>query len=139
MVAWHYQLSNQADLPAAMGHSLKPFIRTMGNDTARYVDAALDTLGLRPYLQSPVIISKSGFGRSDQRDRTELTYCALVQFSLPRQGAPDPTAPYQQYSLSFTLIVTKQTGDGNEEARYVDARMTAEVTEILRRMVTNTL
>lgn len=139
MAAWHYQLSNQADLPAAMGHSLKPFILAMGNDTARYVDAAIDTLGLRPYLQSPVIISKSGFGRSDQRDRTELTYSALVHLSLPRQGAADPTAAYQQYALSFTLIVTKQTGDGNEEARYVDARMAADVTEILRRAVTNAL
>ncbi|MGI8933974.1 MAG: hypothetical protein ACR2FS_07860, partial [Phormidesmis sp.] len=120
-------------------HSLSSFIQAMGADTARYVDVALDTLGLTGYVRSPVIISKSGFGRSDQRDRTELTYSALVQFSLPRQGAPDPTATHQQYSLSFTLIAAKATGDANQEARYVDALMAAEVTEILRRTITNQL
>ncbi len=86
-----------------------------------------------------MVISKSGFGRSDERDRTELTYCALVQFSLPRQGTSDLTAAYQHYSLGFTLIAAQGVGDANKEARYVDALMTAEVTELLRRVVTESL
>ncbi len=139
MAGWHWHLPQSAVIPGIQGHSLSSFIQAMGADTARYVDVALDTLGLTGYVRSPVIISKSGFGRSDQRDRTELTYSALVQFSLPRQGAPDPTATHQQYSLSFTLIAAKATGDANQEARYVDALMAAEVTEILRRTITNQL
>ncbi|MGD1900203.1 MAG: hypothetical protein ACFB16_25075 [Phormidesmis sp.] len=86
-------------------------------------------------VKSPVILSKSGFGRSDQRDRTELTYCALVQFSLPRSRATDPTASHQHYSFGLTLIAAQRTGDGNQEARFVDALMAAEVTEIIRRLV----
>ncbi len=139
MAGWHWHLPQTAMIPGIQGHSLESIVRAMGADTARYVDVALETLGLIGYLRSPVIISKSGFGRSDQRDRTELTYSALVQFSLPRQGAPDPTATHQQYSLSFTLIAAKATGDANQEARYVDALMAAEVTEILRRTITNQL
>lgn len=96
MAAWHYQLSKEADINQVKGHSLEPMIRAMGQDPARYVDAAIEKLGLTADIRNLVIISKSGFGRSDLRDRTELTYCAHVQFALPRAGAPDPTAPYQQ-------------------------------------------
>ncbi len=143
MAAWHWQLPSADQIPGIQGHSLDSIIQVMGLDTARYVDGALETLGLTDWVQMPVIISKSGFGRSEERDRTELTYCALVQFSLPRQitgeVAPDPTASHQQYSLCLTLIAAKRTGDANQEARYVDALMAAEVTEIIRRAVTNAL
>ncbi|MGB3295035.1 MAG: S-layer homology domain-containing protein [Phormidesmis sp.] len=142
MAAWHWQLPGPAKIPGIQGHSLERLIQVMGLDTARYVDVALETLGLTEWVQVPVILSKSGFGRSDQRDRTELTYCALVQLSLPRQitsDTPDPTASHQQYSLCFTLIAAKGTGDANQEARDVDAVMAAEVTEIIRRAVTDAL
>lgn len=147
MLGWHWQLPPAARIPHLQGHSVESLIRAMAVDTARYVDVAFDTLGLTPWIQNPVIISKSGFGRSDERDRTELTYCALVQFSLPRalnpqgrgQSAPDPTAIYQRYSLCFTLIAAQDVGDANKEARYVDALMAASVTEIIRRAVTETL
>ncbi len=143
MAAWHWRLPSTGQIPGIQGHSLDSIIQVMGLDTARYVDVALETLGLTGWVQTPVIISKSGFGRSEGRDRTELTYCALVQFGLPRQitgeTVPDPTASHQQYSLCLTLIAAKGTGDVNQEARYVDALMAAEVTEIIRRAVTNTL
>lgn len=147
MLGWHWQLPSSARIPTLQGHSVESLIRAMGVDTARYVDVAFDTLGIAPWVQHPVIISKSGFGRSDERDRTELTYCALVQFSLPRglgsqgrgQSAPDPTAIYQRYSLCFTLIAAQNVGDANKESRYVDALMAASVTEIIRRAITETL
>jgi len=135
MASWHWRLPRQAIIPNAQAHSLESLLRAMGVDTARYVDVALEMLGLSEGVASPVIVSKSGFGRSDERDRTELTYCALVQFSLPRPGASDPTAIYQQYSFGLTLIAAQRTGDGNAEARFVDALMAAEVTEIIRRIV----
>ncbi|MEO0770934.1 MAG: hypothetical protein AAFY72_16180, partial [Cyanobacteria bacterium J06649_4] len=56
-------------------------------------------------------------------------------FSLPRRGASDPTASYQHYAFGLTLIAAQRTGDGNQEARSVDALMAAEVTEIIRRIV----
>ncbi|MGB3765703.1 MAG: S-layer homology domain-containing protein [Phormidesmis sp.] len=139
MAGWHWRLPTRSRIPDIQAHSLDSLVRAMGADTARYADAALETLGLSNWAKSPVVISKSGFGRSDERDRTELTYCALVQFSLPRQGTSDLTAAYQHYSLGFTLIAAQGVGDANKEARYVDALMTAEVTELLRRVVTESL
>lgn len=138
MLGWHWRLPVQSRIPNMQTKSLASIIRAMGTDTARYVDVALKTLGLDEMVRSPVIISKSGFGRSDERDRTELTYCAIAQFSLPRQianqnvGAADPTAAYQNYSIGLTLIAAQNVGDANEEARYVDALMAASVTEIIR-------
>ena len=139
MAGWHWRLPSRSRIPNIQAHSLQSWVSAMGADTARYVDVALEKLGLSQWVKSPVVISKSGFGRSDERDRTELTYCALVQFSLPRQGASDPTAAYQHYSLGFTLIAAQDVGDADEESRYVDALMAAEVTELLRRVVTRTL
>ena len=141
MLGWHWRLDNAQRLPDIQTRSLDCIIRAMGHDTARYVDVALETLGLSQWVKDPVIISKSGFGRSDERDRTELTYCALAQFSLPRQianpnlGAPDPTAAYQHYSFGFTLIAAQNVGDADAEARYVDALMATAVTALIRRIV----
>ncbi len=135
MAGWHWRLPRQAIVPNAQGHSLSGLIRAMGVDTARYMDVALETLELTNIVRSPAIISKSGFGRSDERDRTELTYCALAEFDLPQVGASDPTASHQHYVIAMTLIAAQRTGDANQEARFVDALMAAEVTEIIRRLV----
>ena len=135
MASWHWRLSPQAVIPNLQTHSLESVLRAMGVDTARYVDVALETLGLTDWVKSSVILSKSGFGRSDLRDRTELTYCALVQFSLPRTDATDFSASHQHYSFGLTLIAAQRTGDANQEARFVDALMATEVTEIIRRIV----
>lgn len=141
MTGWHWRLAPEKRIPNIQTRSLDCIVRAMGHDTARYVDIALETLGLSSWIKAPVIISKSGFGRSDQRDRTELTYCALAQFSLPRHisnpslGAPDPTAAYQHYSFGFTLIAAQNVGNADQEARYVDALMAASVTELIRRVV----
>ncbi len=139
MAAWHWQLPTSARIPNIQTPSLESILRILGVDTARYVEVALETLGLMEAVKSPVILSKCGFGRSDERDRTELTYCALVQFSLPRSisnpTAPDPSATYQRYSACFTLIAAQADGDVDAEARYVDALMASTVTEIIRRLV----
>ena len=143
MTGWHWQLPANARIPDLQTRSVESIIRAMGLDSARYIDVALEALGLTGVVKLPVIISKSGFGRSDERDRTELTYCALAQFSLPRQiisqSAPDPTAAYQRHSICFTLIAAQGVGNADEEARYVDALMATAVTEIIRRMVLGNL
>ncbi len=139
MAGWHWRLPMRSRIPDIQTHGLESLVKAMGADTARYADVALETLGLRKWMKSPVVISKSGFGRSDERDRTELTYCALVQFSLPRPSVSDPTAAYQHYSLGFTLVAAQGIGDADEESRYVDALMATEVTELLRQVVSQTL
>jgi hypothetical protein len=155
MAAWHWQLPVGARIPKIQTHSLESIVRALAVDTARYVEVALEKLGIAGVVQQPVILSKCGFGRSDQRDRTELTYCALAQFSLPRtvigqnvgqnigqnvgQNLPDPTAAYQRYSICFTLVAAQNVGDADEEARYVDALMAIAVTDIIRRLVLGTL
>jgi hypothetical protein len=137
LLGWHNHLSQEAKLPSAQWSSLETVVRAMGMDTARYADVAIDRLGLSPVIESPVILSKLGFGRSSARDRTELAYVALVQFADTRprrQGKPAV-----QYTLALSLLAVKALNDANEEARQLDARMAAEVTEILRRIVTQEL
>lgn len=137
MLGWHLHLPTDAQLPGTQWNSLESIVRAMGMDSARYVDVAIDRLGLAPVIWAPVIISKLGFGRSGIRHRTELVYVAFVQFvdeHLCRVGAPSAVR-----TLSMALMGAKKLGNGNEEARQLDARMAAEVTEILRRAVTQTL
>jgi hypothetical protein len=137
MLGWHYHLDPAAKLPSAQWNSLETVVRAMGMDSARYLDVAIERLGLNSVIESPVILSKLGFGRSSARDRTELGYLALVQFAdtrSRRQGKPAV-----QYTVALLLLAAKDLNDANEEARQLDARMAAEVTEILRRIVTQEL
>lgn len=138
MLAWHPHLTTEARLPGAQWHSLESLIRAMGMDSARYMDVAIARLGLTEAISSPVIISKLGFGRSGIRHRTELVYSAFVQFWDHHSCGSKTTAP-QLRSLGMTLIGAKKLGNGDREAIELDARMAAEVTEILRRVVTQEL
>jgi hypothetical protein len=62
MLGWHPHLTPESQLPSAQWESLKSIIQAMGHDTARYVDVALETLGLVNVISEPVIISKVGWG-----------------------------------------------------------------------------
>jgi hypothetical protein len=84
-----------------------------------------------------VIISKLGFGRSSIRDRTELVYTALLQFVDQRPRTENKPAVLR--TVAMTLISAKDLNDANQEAIELDARMAAEVTEILRRLMTQEL
>lgn len=129
MVGWHYHLPPTAQLPGCSWDNLKPFIIALGKDTGRYLDAAIEKLGIQNIISKPVILSKMGFGYTSWRQRTELTYTCFTQFH------------YQDKlrSVAMTLRCAKALGDYDREAIEVDARMAAEVTEILRRLVTGEL
>ena len=129
MVGWHYHLPPTAQLPGSSWDNLKPFILALGKDTGRYLDAAIEKLGIQNSISKPVILSKIGFGYTGWRQRTELTYTCFTQFH------------YQDKlrSVAMTLRCAKALGDRDREAVEVDARMAAEVTEILRRLVTGEL
>jgi hypothetical protein len=63
----------------------------MGWDTARYVDAALETLGLMNVIGNPVIISKLGLVDSS------MSYSAFVHLEDQR------FSPARLRSFAFTL------------------------------------
>jgi hypothetical protein len=110
----------------------------MGQDTARYVDAAIVSLGLSYFIDNPVVISKMGFGYSDQRKQTELTYTACIQFVDRLATFHDMPLPKLR-SVNMTLRAVLNLQDPVREALEIDARMAATVAEILRRIVTEEL
>jgi hypothetical protein len=137
-LAWHRHLPPTVRIPAAQWHSLTTLIEAMSHDTARYVDAAIASLGLTYVISEPVVISKMGFGYSNIRKRTELTYTAYVQFIdhlAANQGFP--SAKFR--SISMTLRASLDLQDSKQEALDIDAKMAATVTEILRRIMTEEL
>jgi hypothetical protein len=137
LLGWHGHLSAAARIPNAQWSSLETIVRAMGTDTARYIDLAIETLGLASAIEAPVIISKLGFGRSEIRNRTELGYVAYFQFVDQRPRAKGK--PGMLRTVSLALLGAQTGGDPNEEARQLDARIAAEVTEIVRQVVTQEL
>jgi hypothetical protein len=146
MLGWHHYLSPQSRLPGAQWHSLETIIRAMGSDPCRYIDVAIQALGLEKVVFSPTIISKLGNGFSDSRQSSEIVYVALLHFLDERPKANNN--PPVLRSISIALRGAKPLRETNpdkvEEAKKrdaieLDARMAAEVTEILRRVVTEEL
>lgn len=137
-IAWHRHIPPTNRLPAAQWHSLSSLINAMGQDTARYVDAAIAALGLQYFIGDPVVISKMGFGYSDQRCCSELTYTACVQFVDRLACSHDLPLPKLR-SVNMTLRAVLDLKNPDREALEIDARMAATVAEILRRIVTEEL
>jgi hypothetical protein len=143
MIGWHVFTPPGAKVPGAQWHSLATLIECLGYDSARYVDVAINTLGIAAQIRDVVILSKLGFGSSDSRDRTELTYTALVQFVDARHQAANQPAILRTLAMTLRAAVRRVGTNGkrdlDEEARQIDSRMAAEITEILRRVVTQEL
>jgi hypothetical protein len=137
MLGWHLHLPHAARLPAAQWNSLETVVRAMAMDTARYLNVAIERLRVGSSIQSPVIISKMGFGRSKIRDRTELCYVGLLWFVDRRPVRAGKPSVLRTFSLA--LRAAKALNNAAEEAKQLDARVAAEVTEILRRILTQEL
>ncbi|MGI0487783.1 hypothetical protein ACN4EK_20270 [Pantanalinema rosaneae CENA516] len=116
MLGWHHHLATDRRLPAAQWRSLESLVRSLGWDTARYLDVALETLGLVNVATEPVLISKMGLGNS------ALTYVALAQLIDRRQN----TAKWR------TLTMALWAPNGTDAER--DTTMAGAVTEIIRRI-----
>jgi hypothetical protein len=129
LIGWHLMLPPSKRLPNISQQGLDLAIIAMGTDTARYVDTAFSTLGLENAIDSPIVISKLGFGPSEKRNETDLVYTAFVQFTDQHS---DPTL------RSFALTLRANTkGQGSDGAINLDTDMAAAVTEIIRRIVTD--
>jgi len=125
LVGWHRQLGPDQRLAGAQWTSLRTVVAGLGHDSARYIDAALENLGLVDAVASPVILSKLGYGaETNDRSIDALTYAACAQFSDHRSGQP------RQRSFALALRIPTAPGAGLRH----DARMAAEVTEIVRRV-----
>jgi hypothetical protein len=125
LVGWHRQLGPDQRLAGAQWASLRTVVEGLGHDSARYIDAALENLGLVDAVASPVIISKLGYGAETADPEIDaLTYAAFAQFSDLRSGQP------RQRSFALALRIPTSPGAGVRH----DARMAAEVTEIVRRV-----
>jgi hypothetical protein len=64
LLGWHPQLAVGARLNGAQWASLATVVEGLGHDTARYIDVALERLGLLGAVAEPVILSKLGYGAS---------------------------------------------------------------------------
>lgn len=134
MLGWHLHLNEDARLPGAQWHSLENVIIAMGNDRARYIEVAIETLGLENVVLSPVIISKLGNGFSESRGTNEITYVAFAQF-IDESIKPNNEPP------KFRTLAMTLRGAVKPPRTFadLDARMAAEVSEIIRRVVTEQL
>ena len=131
MLGWHQHLSSEVKLPNAQWNSLESIIRAMGTDACRYTDLAIKQLRLDKFISSPVIISKLGNGYSNSRNRYEIIYVMLIQFTDELSQTENNSAKLRSFALTLR--------GASKNAVQLDARMAAEVTEILRRVVTNEL
>lgn len=125
MLGWHHRLTADQRLSGAHWTSLAAVVQGMGHDTARYLDVALERLGLLQAVAEPVILSKMGFGAETGDDGIDaLTYAAFASFRDTR------TSPARQRCFALALRIPTRPGCGLE----ADARMGAEVTELVRRI-----
>jgi len=122
MLGWHLHLPETAKLPSAQWKSLESVVRAMGNDTARYVDVALETLGVVNVISKPVIISKVGWGTSS------MTYAALVKF-VDQRVTPSKLR-------TFALALRCPTPASEDDK---DTNLAVAVTEIVRRIINEEL
>jgi len=134
MVGWHLHLPENARLPGANWQSLQNIITTMGNDKARYVEVAIETLGLENAIAFPVILSKLGYGYSNTRGTNEITYVAFTQFVDERNIDNNQGSEFRTLAMTLRAMVAP-----SQTFVEVDARMAAEVTEIMRRLIINQL
>jgi hypothetical protein len=135
MLGWHHHIEQRSRLLGAEWKSLESIVRAMGHDTARYADQAIKTLGLNNVISCPVIISKLGQGVSSSRGTIETVYLSLVWFVDDRPKATGQPAKLR--TLAMTLRGAKVLDgatSGERKAIELDARICAEVTEILRRL-----
>jgi len=125
MLGWHHQLTADQRLPGAQWTSLAAVVEGLGHDTARYIDAALERLGLLEAVAEPVILSKMGFGAETADPGIDaLSYAAFASFRDRR------VRPQRQRCFALALRVPTRPGAGLD----ADARMGAEVTELVRRL-----
>jgi hypothetical protein len=123
MAAWHPRLGPKARLEGARWSSLHAVLEAMGRDSARYVEVGLEALGGTYPRRQVAVASKLGFGVRSKTGLHELTWVAAMHLD-------DGEGPI--------LAVLALKGI-HADAVVLDARVAAEVAELLRRLLERVL
>lgn len=127
LAAWHRHLSPAQRIFAAQWHSLSPVLTALGHDSARYIDVAIQKLGLRGKIGDVVIATKLGMGTSSATGLAQICYAGVFQF-VDRRVWPPLTR-----RACFALKAE------HRDAVTLDARMAVEVTDLVRRLANGDL
>ena len=125
-LAWHPHLPQESRISGLSGHGFETLSRALATDSARYVEVALEELGVKERVRDLVVLSKLGFGLSDQRQRWEAVYSAFVSFRDGQSGE------VRQMALALR---GHRAPEGDFSAVELDARMAASVAQILARQL----
>ena len=87
MATWHTHLDQDQRLPGAQWHSIESVMRAMGEDSARYVDAAIEKLGVEDILGDVVVATKLGHGIRDAT-KNETVYSKDASVQRPARVPP---------------------------------------------------
>ncbi len=123
MAAWHLHLRQEARLAGAQWRAIDDVLLAMGHDPARYLDVAIDALGVAARVRDVAIVSKLGMGVRSATGLTEIVYAGAL--TLVDMATTPPT----QRHVAFTLR------GAHRDAVVLDARMAEAVTELLRRVL----
>jgi hypothetical protein len=123
MAAWHQRLRPAARLEGTNWQGVAPVLQAMAHDTARYVEVGLAQLGAESALRAVAVASKLGFGVRSKTGLPELTWVAAIHLE-------DAAGPVQ------AVLALKAA---HSDAVVLDARVAAEVAEILRRLLGRSL
>ncbi len=125
MAAWNRQLEPGQQLDRLSQASVDSVLEAMGEDSARYVDAALERAGLSERVSEVVVVSKLGHGVRSATGLSETTYTGALQFTDTETGL--------RHAVAFTFRGV------HADPVELDARLAAETTGLVRRLVAGQL
>ena len=128
-LGWESQLPGEARIPE-LGSGTPLIQDALGQDSARFMEAAWEALGLEDRMENPVVLSKMGFGLSDERGQWEEVYSAFVQFGDRASGRQ------HQFSLALKLARKPQ---GDRTPQELDALMATQVALVVDKLLKGTL
>jgi uncharacterized protein YraI len=117
-LSWHHSLAPNQRASGAQWHSLRPLVLALAHDPARYLDLALEQLGVAGRMREVVILSKLGHGIRSATGRAEIAYTALFQARDAWTG--------KRLAFCFSLRVE------HSDPVVCDARTAAAVTALVR-------
>lgn len=128
-LGWQSKLPLGSQLPGLEAGT--PLLQSaLSLDSARFLEAAWEALGLEDRLENPVVLSKMGFGLSDERGQWEEVYTAFVQFGDRQTGRQ------HQFCLALKLARKPQ---GDRTPQELDALTATQVALVVDKLVKGTL
>lgn len=124
-LGWDAHLPTESKLEGVTS-GLPMVQKALGQDSARFLEAAWEALGLDGRIENPVVLSKMGFGLSDERGQWEEVYAAFVQFGDRQTG--------RQHQFSLALKVA-QKPQGDRTPQELDALMATQIALVVQKII----